>query len=158
MAKKKNQTSITPDSRKDMPSRGKAKKTLILDAIKERALLEMDSSASNEEVEKAVFGFMAEAAFNPTEDTGVIANNCLTHLMNKGWASIKPSSECVEYEFDENAKPHEQAAQIMRAISDGVIPPDIGSTLVNSIASMLKIAEVTELEDRIAALEDNNDG
>lgn len=136
-----------------MKPRGKSKRSLILDSIIEKGLLEVDVGASRDDAEKAVFGFMAEAAFNPTPDTTVIANTCLNHLMNKGWASVKPSAECIEYEFDENSKPHEQASQILKGISDGIIPPDIGANVIASIASMIKIAEITDLEDRIKALE-----
>lgn len=153
MANKKPENQITPDSRKGMKPRGKSKRSLILDSIIEKGLLEVNTGASREEAEKAVFGFMAESAFNPSPDTAVVSNACLNHLMNKGWASVKPSAECIEYEFNENSKPHEQAAQILKGVSDGVIPPDIGSNMISSIASMLKITEVTELQDRIDALE-----
>ncbi len=155
MANNKPKNQITPDSRKGMPTRGRSKRILILEAIREESLMGMKPDANNEESEKAFFTHVARQASNPeSEHFGM----CLKLLADKGWASVKPSAECVEYDFDESAKPHKQAAQIMKAISDGVIPPDIGSTLVNSIASMLKIEEVTELADRIQALEEKTDG
>lgn len=153
MANNKPRNQITPNTRKEMKPRGKSKRSLILDSIIEKGLLEVKQGASRVDAEKAVFGFMADAAFNPTPDTTVVSNACLNHLMNKGWASVKPSAECIEYEFDENSKPHEQASQILKGVSEGVIPPDIGSNMIASIASMLKITEVTELQDRIDALE-----
>lgn len=65
----------------------------------------------------------------------------------------KPTMPEVEFEFDKDAKPHIQAAQVMKAAANGDIPPDVASTFINSIASMMKINEITELEERIANLE-----
>lgn len=140
-----------------LPPRGKNKRTLILDAIIEKGLVGVSKDATRTEAEKAVFSFMASAAFNPTKDEASISKECLNHLMNKGWASVKPSMESVDFELDENASKSVQASQIMHAISTGDLPPDVGATLINSMANMLKIIEITELEDRIKALEAKQD-
>jgi ethanolamine utilization cobalamin adenosyltransferase len=153
MNTKKNKTSITPKSRKEMKPRGRSKRTLILEAIKEKALLEMDSDSSNEDAEKAVFGFMAEAAFNPTQDTAAVSNTCLSQLMKKGWSDLKPVMPCEEFTLNKGDSLHNQAADLLIAVSEGKIAPDVASTLITSISSMLKIKEVTDLEDRIKALE-----
>lgn len=149
----KNDTSLTPDKRKDMPPRGKGKQTVILDAIKDKALLGLGSESTRDDAEKAIFGFMAESAFNPTVDTAVISTTCLTLLMKKGWPDVKSTSPCIEFDFDKDAKPHVQASQVMKAAADGLIPPDIANMFVSSIASMMKIQEVTDIEDRLNALE-----
>ena len=150
---KHNQTSITPNSRKELPNRGKGKQTLILEAIRDAAVLSLDENSTRDESEKAIFKFMAEAAFNPTVDTALMANFCLGQIMKKGWPDVKSVMPCVEFEFDENATPALQASQVMRAASDGLIPPDIANTFISSIASMLKIDEVTELQSRLEAIE-----
>ena len=140
-----------------LPPRGPNKRTLILDAIIEAGLAGVDKNADRITAERAVFSYMAIAAFNPTKEQAVISKECLNHLMNKGWASVKPSMEPVNFEFDESAKASVQASQIMAAISDGSVSPDVGATLINSMANMLKIIEITELEDRIKALEAKQD-
>lgn len=101
---------------------------------------------------------MATVAFNPEDkDRGM----CLKLLADKGWASVKPSSERVSFVFDVNALPHVQAAQALKAAADGDIPPDIANTFIQAIKAMIDIEEFTNLKDRIAALEKSlglNDG
>lgn len=144
---------ITPEKRKDMPPRGKGKQTLILDSIKEKALLSMNKDSTRDDVEKAIFGFMAESAFQPTEDTAAMSSFCLGQLMKKGWPDMKSVMPVVEFDFDKDATPSIQAAQVMHAASKGELPPDVANVFVSSIASMLKIEEVTELQKRLEAIE-----
>ena len=59
----------------------------------------------------------------------------------------------MEFEFDKNSKPHEQASQILQAVSNGQIAPDIGQMFVGSIKSMIDIEEYTDLKERIEKLE-----
>ena len=146
----KTKTSITPEKRAEMPPRGRSKKTLILESVKESAMLELTPSATNEDAEKAIFKHLSKSAFNLGDDDRGL---CLKILMDKGWANVKPSSELVEFEFDIKAKPHIQASQIVNAASSGQIPPDIANSLVSSIASMLKIEEVTEMTRRLEEIE-----
>ena len=156
MANSKPDNQITAERRKNMPSRGKSKRSLILDALRENALLELDTDASREDAEKAVFAFIANAAFNPTKDTAVVANTCLNHIMSKGWANLKPVMPSVEFTLNET-DPSKQAAEILKAVASGEISPDVAHMLITSISSILKIKEVTELEDRIKALEDDQE-
>lgn len=149
----KTSTSITPESRKELKPRGKGKQTIILEAVREAALLGLTGESSKQDAEKAVFRFMAEAAFKPIADTAAMSSFCLGQLMKKGWPDVKSVMPCVEFEFTENAAPSVQASQVMKAASDGLIPPDIANMFISSIASMLKISEVTELEERIKSLE-----
>ena len=146
----KNQTTITSDIRKELPARGRSKKTLIIEAIKEKALLTVDKDAKASDVEKAWFAELIKKAMNPDDgDSGL----CLRLVTERGWAALKPSSENVEFEFDPNADPHIQAAQVMHAIAEGNIPPDLGLAFVGGIKSMLDIEEVTELKERLEAIE-----
>ena len=91
---------ITPEKRKEMPSRGRGAKTLILESIREKALLGLSEGATKEESEKAVFGFLAEAAFNPTEDTAAVANTSLAMIMKKGWPDVKATLPLCDFEFN----------------------------------------------------------
>ena len=146
---KKNQTSITPDRRKEMPPRGRGAKTLILESIREKAVLGLSKDASKEDTEKAVFGFMAESAFNPTPDTAAVSNTCLGMLLKKGWPDVKAVDPVVEFEFDENLGPAQKADQILKAISNGELPPSTGVSLLSAMSSVLKILEVTELKEEV---------
>lgn len=134
----------------NLPARGKSKKNLILDMLKAKSMLDLKKKSTNEEAEQAFFHHVAESAFN-LEDNN--RGMCLKLLADKGWASVKPSSELIEFDFDDKALPHIQAAQVMSAAAKGLIPPDIANTFIQSIKSMIDIEEFTNLKDRIMALE-----
>jgi len=130
--------------------RGKSKKNVVLDALRAKGALGLRSNSSNEKAEAAFFGEIVNVALN-VEDSN--RGMCLKLLADKGWASIKPSSEKVIFPFTKDAAPHIQAAQVMDAVSQGLIPPDIGNTFVQSIKALIDIEEFTNLKDRIIALE-----
>lgn len=151
---------FTTDNQPD-PSkkkRGKAQKTLILEAIRDAALLNCNSETSKEGAEKKVFQFLAESAFNPTEETANVSNTALQTLMKKGWPDVKAVAPCVKFNFDANADKSTQAIQIMNAVSNSEISPDTGVSLINALSSIIKIKEADEFEKRLNALEQaNND-
>ena len=64
--------------------------------------------------------------------------------------AVAPS---IEFDLDPSAKPHQKAEQILDAISNGKIPPDIGATLIASIKAFVDIEEYTVLKDRVEAIE-----
>lgn len=159
MANKNPANQITKERRAQMPSRGRNKKSLILEAIKESAALSLPDNASNEDVEKAVFAHLAESAFAPvSESQGEQSNLCLSLLMKKGWPDLKPESAPVEFEFNSGGTPSEQAAQIMKAVSEGQLTVDAATGLINALSQVMKIREIDELVGRIAALERANAG
>lgn len=46
-----------------------------------------------------------------------------------------------------------KAQAVLAAVADGSIPPDLGAQLVTAIGTVARVAEVDELQRRIAALE-----
>ncbi|MHA6962883.1 DUF5681 domain-containing protein [Zobellella denitrificans] len=48
----------------------------------------------------------------------------------------------------------EQARAILAAVAAGDIPPEAGKALIDSLAAVVKIAEVDELAERLAVIED----
>lgn len=149
MGKKINPSHITPERRKEMPQRGKGAKTLILDAMREKSLLGLKEGATRNEAEQAFFGFLAEAAFNPTEDTAAISNTCLNALAKKGWPDVKSTMPLVEFELTEGGTPLRQSNEIVSAIAKGLLPADIGLALISAMSSMLKIEEVTTIKEEM---------
>lgn len=146
----KTPTKTTLKKGDNLPARGKSKKNLILDMLKAKSMLGLESKSTNEQAEQAFFHHVAESAFNLKDNN---RGMCLKLLADKGWASVKPSSELIEFEFDNKAAAHIQASQVMDAAAKGLIPPDIANTFIQSIKSMIDITEHTELKDRIEALE-----
>lgn len=156
MPAKKTPGSLTKETRKEMPPRGKAKKTLMLDAIKavcgnEKEFLEKVVSIGlggwtqpeQKEDEPPV-----DPIFHPSNPA------LLTLVLNRIEPPLKAISPNVEFTFRSDAKPHEQAADVMTAIASGEIPADIGQIFITSISSMLKIQELTDFEERLKAIED----
>lgn len=139
----------------NLPPRGRSNKTLILESIRESSLLELNKNSTKEEAEKAFFKHVANRAFN-VEDQN--SGMCLKLLGDKGWASVKPSSEMVVFDFSKDGKPFEQAAEVMYAASNGEIAPDIANTFIQSIKSMVDIEEYTNLKERIEKLEETLNG
>lgn len=151
-------TSSTTFGKDSQPEtrRGKSKKTIILNAIRSESMIDFADDDSLTDVENrdraeaAFFTHIANRAFNPSDEG---SGMCLKLLADKGWSSVKPSSDYIEFDFDKDAKPHIQASQVMKATADGLIPPDIANMFVSSIASMMKIEEVTEISRRLAEIE-----
>jgi hypothetical protein len=133
---------ITPDIRKDMPPRGKGKKSLMLEAI--RAHCGTEGEFLLEVIKAAIGDPLKDIAPNP-----VLMNMVLQRIE----PPMKSTMPLVEFEFTPTSKPHEQAAQVMKAAADGLIPPDIANMFVSSIASMMKIEEVTEIARRLESIE-----
>ena len=146
----KTKTSITPEKRKDMPLRGRSKRTLIVEAMREQAMLGVKEGAPSDDVEKAWFAHLvSNAVDSDNKDSGL----CIRLLTERGWAALKPSSECVRFEFDADALPHVQASQVMHAVANEIIPPDLGIAFVGGIKSMIDIEANTELKARIEQIE-----
>ena len=112
--------------------------------------MDANKDATNEETEQLFFGHIAKRACNPEDQASGMLLKLLT---DKGWSSLKQTSELVNFDFDEGALPHIQATQVLKAASDGIIPPDIANTFISAIKSMIDIEEYTALKDRIEKLE-----
>lgn len=133
--------------------RSRNKLTLVLEAIRESHLLGTDESTSKENAEKAVFAWMAKAAFNPTLEQAVVSNTCLNALIKKAWPDSKPSAEKVEFVYDKSATPADNAQSVIDAVSKGDISPDIGGVIIGMIKDTIAITESTELIKRLEELE-----
>lgn len=150
---KKNQTSFDKDNQpkpENRKPRGKSKKTLMLDAIRKHC-----GKDGKEGGEMDYLIAVIEASLgDPLADPPILPNPALmTIVMNRIEPPLKSTSPMVEFEFSEKATPSEQASQVLKAASLGLIPPDIMGTFVAGISSVMKIDEVTELQKRIDALE-----
>lgn len=144
-------SSTTLKKGQSLPPRGKSNKTRILDAIRKQAMLGLSTGATRDEAEEVFFRHIAERAFMGEHDKD--SGTLLKLLADKGWASMKPVMGCVEFDFNPEATPADQARQVLKAVSEGAIPPDIGNQFVQNIASMLKVEEVTELRERLEKIE-----
>jgi len=134
-------TSSTTFSKDTQPKRGRGKseRTKILEAMGR-----MDDPKTQDDF----YDLLAKRAFDP-EDTFTFKE-----LLNRLSPIPKATSPLVQFEFDETATSHIQAKQVIKAMADGLIPSDLGKLFVDSIQAMLKIQEVTDIDDRLKAIEE----
>jgi len=121
----------------NLPGRGKSQRTKILDSMKRSG-----------KSEDGFYDLLITKAFD-VEDSFTFKE-----LLTRISPIPKSVSPMIEFEFDETASPHLQAAQVLSAIAIGKIPSDIGGLFITSISSMLKIQELTDFEERLKAIED----
>lgn len=121
---------------KNRKGRGKSERTKFLDALKARGHSEDD-----------FYELLIDQAM---DEKSPMAMNEILRRVSPIPKAVAPS---IEFDLDKKAKPHVKAGQILDAISNGEIPPDIGATLISSIKAFVDIEEFTELKRRIEKLE-----
>lgn len=141
----KTKTSITPESRKNMPHRGKGKRTLLLDAIK---------SVTGDD-EEAFYRKIVERAINPGDSASPAL---MKEILSRMYPASKPTMPLVRFEFPANGTPVEKVAALEMAIANEEIPSDVAKTMIEIMKMGLEIQQVTEFEDRIKAIEDRLKG
>lgn len=141
----RNQTTLKKGD--NLPPRGKSGRTLVLEGIK-AALPEIEDK---NEAQDAFFKMVARRAFDfDDKDSAMLAK----WLGDKGYANLKPVMEKVSFDFDESGTPYEQAAQVLKAASEGFISPDVAQMFMGSINGLVKIEEVTEIRKELEALKE----
>jgi hypothetical protein len=65
----------------------------------------------------------------------------------------RPVAPEVHFDFPENGSAVEQVDAILMATSLGKCPADVGQMLVNMIKAKLEILDISELADRLEAIE-----
>ena len=130
-------TEAQPEDRKP---RGKGKKSLMLEAIREVC------EDEQEFLKKVVAIGLGDSVDGPNP-------TLLALVINRIEPPLKAIAPMVEFDFDTDAKPHDQANQILKAVANSQIAPDIGQMFIGSIKSMIDIEEYTDLKERIEKLE-----
>lgn len=135
--------------------RGKAKRTLMLDAIKK--VCKNESEFYEKLVSIGVGGLVVvevDAEGNETKEYKHPNVKLLSMVLDRIEPSLKPISPLVNFKFPKKSPPHIQAASVLDAVANGLIPSDIGNNFINGISSMLKIQEVTDFNERLKKMED----
>ncbi len=142
----------TTFSSSNQPPRGRGKsfKTKLLEVIREESLIGASPKTTPEEAEKLYLTHFAKRAFDVDDNaSGTLGKE----LLSKSYPSLKSTMPTVDFEFSAESTPLEQANQILKAAADGIIPPDVAQIFITSIASMMKIDEITEIANRLTAIE-----
>ncbi len=138
----------------DRKPRGKGKKTLMLNAIREVCT---DEEEFLKQVVTIGLGGVTKVS-GPDEVEEFEYKQPNPMLLNMVLGRIEPPLKSVtptfEFEFDPDADLHKQAKQVLDAMAKGKIPSDVGQLFITSISSMLNIQEKTDFEERLKAIED----
>ena len=110
--------------------RGQSERTKILDAMKRKG-----------KTETGFYDELITRAFNPDD------NFTFKEVLARMSPIPKAVSPLYQFTFNEKAEPHVKASQVLKAMADGVLPSDIGALYISGIQSMLKIKEVTDIDD-----------
>ncbi|WP_432778184.1 hypothetical protein QZL74_14500 [Burkholderia gladioli pv. alliicola] len=140
MGKEATQFSSERQPRKRTP-RSKSQRTLLLDALKAETGLN----------EKGYYRKMVKLAMGDDTTRGdvVLAKEVFMRIA----PPAKPVAPMVEFAFPEKGTPVEQVNAVLAGVATGKVSPDVGQQLVNMIRAKLDVLEISELADRLAAIE-----
>jgi polyhydroxyalkanoate synthesis regulator phasin len=78
-------------------------------------------------------------------------------LLERVVPPLKSMEQSVSLMFPENATLPEQGQIILQSVADGTLTPDQGHALLSGLGSQARLIEITELEERITALENKDE-
>lgn len=133
----KNSTSFTEGNQpKDRPPRGKAKRTMIVEAL-----------AAQGKTEEGFWELVVKLAIEGDQQM-------ITLLAKKLFPDTKSTYDKYEIPLNDNGRRIDRAEAIMQAAIAGLIPIDVAERFLNSLADVAKIEEVDSILDRLAIIEE----
>lgn len=132
--------------------RGPDKRTMMLRAIMEN-LVRPDGTPfeTGEDAEQAMLAEVVKRAVNAKDPNS-------SQLMKEVLIRLAPPDKATlptfEFNFRHDGSAAEKIADVQSAVADGILPVDIGNTMVNIIVSGIKVFEVTELAERLERIEE----
>lgn len=115
--------------------RGKSKSTLIEEALKRKSLT----------IEDFYDKIISQALGGEVQ--------LMKEVLIRLHPTSKQTAPLINFQYPENGTPVEKIEAIIKAVSTGEIPPDIGKQVVDIIKIGIDVQEVTELMERVANLE-----
>lgn len=112
--------------------RGKSERTKIIEAMVRQG-----------KTEEGFYDYLVNRAFNPEDTFGA------PELLKRIAPLPKATLPLVEFDFDTSLPLSKQGGQVLKAAASKQIPPDVAQSFISSIASMLKIDEITQIKDEI---------
>lgn len=141
---------FSKDNQPPKGPRGRSFKNKLLDVIKENSLIDCSVNDSKETTEKVFLKHIAVRAFDRDDNQ---SHTLLRELLSKSYPTLKATMDTFNFELSEDSTSSEKAEAILMAISNGNIPPDVGSMLIQAAKSVVDIEMATDLKERIEALE-----
>lgn len=139
MAKHEFSSDNQPATRKP---RGRDKRTLILEAL-ERA-------GVNEE---GFYDRLVLEALTPQGEDGKTNQVAFQELWKRFHPVPKPVAPTIQFEYPITGTLVERARAIETGIAEGIIPPDVGVSMITALGHVARTEEVTEIRERLERLE-----
>lgn len=142
---------ITPETRKNLPPRGRSKFSLLLEVVKESSMLELTPSATQEQAQKAFMKHVASRALSPDDP---VSGQLLSSLINRCFPAIKPVLPECDLGLQDGDTIDDMAAKIVSAAGSGTVSPDVAAALMGLLKDKAIINEKGELMRRLEELEE----
>ena len=78
-------------------------------------------------------------------------------LLERVIPPLKSMDQCVSFPLSEKDTLSDQGRIIIQSVANGALTPDQGQALLSGLGSQARLMEITELEQRITALENKNE-
>ncbi|MFM7009222.1 MAG: hypothetical protein ACKO0Z_07840 [Betaproteobacteria bacterium] len=118
-------------TRQPTKRRGKGARALIIEALKRAG-----------KSETAALDRLVEIAF---DDESPAMQSMLVRICEILAPVGKPSFQNIEFDLNTKLSPVEQVRQVLKAVSDGEIPADIGATVVAIIKDGMVVQDISEI-------------
>jgi len=132
----KSSTSFTSENQPPKKGRGKSERTKILEALKRQSM-----------TEDGFYDHLVMRALDPGDSFA------MREILNRFSPLKKSVMPEVEFEFNKEGTPVEQVSQLLDAVSNRQIPPDVATMLIGAIKGAIEIEVNTELKSRLENLE-----
>lgn len=147
---KKNQTSLTPETRKKLPPRGRSKFSVLLEVIKEESMIGLTPKSTQEEAQKKFLLHVASRALNPED---LVSGQLLNSLINRCFPAIRPVMPECDIGIEDGDSIDVMAEKILSAAGNGGVSPDVASVLMGLLKDKAIINEKSDILKRLEALE-----
>lgn len=74
-------------------------------------------------------------------------------VVNRVLPVLRPQSEKVTFVLDADASISKQVEQVLAAIANGEVAPDVGKKIIEAVQSLASVRAIEDLEKRITELE-----
>ncbi len=135
----RNRTSFgQPGAAKEVPKRGSGKRTMMLDALK-----------ANSHDEKSFYELIVQRALDSKDPS---SGSLMREIINRLYPPSKATAPLIEFDLT-TTDPVKQIEQVLKSVSSGLLPADVGQMIVGMIKDKLSVIELTELAERLERLE-----
>lgn len=78
---------------------------------------------------------------------------CAALVLARVTPALRAQAERVQFQFDANGSLTEQVRQVLQAVANGEVAPDMGKQIIDSISALSGVKLVEELEARLDRME-----